>query len=128
MIVTFTMIFGNINSNVFSSHLTVGYILILVYNIVNGICNPIFEYVNNIIYYECMSKQKIDIEDEPNYNFYFETINNISRAIGYVILILVSVLSFNLKIVAILIVCFTIMYIAFAFSLKEIEQKFLIKS
>ena len=128
LILTFSMIFGDINIYLNNS-VTLGYLLIIIYNIINSICNPIFEYANSIIYYECMAKQKIEEKDEPNYNFFFETILNISRAVGYVVLILVSKIGFNINIIAILIVGFTFIYVLFSYLLKEIDQKyFLINS
>ena len=73
-----------------------------------------------------MAKQKIEENDEPNYNFFFETILNISRAVGYVVLIFVSKIGFNFNIIAILIVGFTFMYVLFSYLLKEIDQKYLL--
>ena len=125
IILSFSMIFGDINANFFNSTVTLGFVLILIYNIVNGICNPIFEYANNIIYYECMVKQKIEKEYEITYNFIFETILNISRATGYMILILIAMTNFNLNVIACMIVGFTLMYIVFSYLLKEIEQRYL---
>lgn len=125
LLLSFYMIFGDVNATICNSTVTLGFVLVLAYNIVNGICNPIFEYSNNIIYYECMVKQKIEKEYEITYNFIFETILNIARATGYVILILISMANFNLNIVAFMILGFTLIYIVFSYLLKEIEQKYL---
>ena len=63
--------------------------------------------------------QNISIEDEPNYVFWFEIMINLSRSIGYLILIFVSKIGFNLNIISILIVGFTVMYVAFAYTLNK---------
>lgn len=105
---------------------SIGFILILLYNLVNGISNPIFETFNSIVYYECMSKQKISLGDEPNYVFWFEIMINVSRSFGYFLLILISKIGFDLPIIAYTIVAFTLFYIAFAYTLKKINQKYLI--
>lgn len=125
---TFSMIYFNINNNVniFYFSINLGYILMLLYNVINGVFNPIFEVSNNVVYYECMAKQQIKEEDEPNYTFWFEIIINSSRALGYIILILVSKIGFNLNIIASLIVVFTLMYILFAYTLKKLNQKYLV--
>lgn len=98
---------------------SLGFLLILLYNLVNGISNPIFETSNSIVYYECMSKQKITLGDEPNYVFWFEIMINVSRSLGYGILILISKIGFDLNIISYTIVGFTLMYIAFAYMLKR---------
>ena len=124
---TTCMIYGNINTNVviLTTSLNLGFLLMIVYNIVNGISNPIFEVTNEIIYYDYMSKQNISIEDEPNYFFYFEVIGNMSRSLGYIILILVASFGFNINVIASLIVLFSLIYIALAYTLKEINNKYI---
>ena len=106
--------------------ISMAFFLVLLYNIVNGIINPIFETSNSIIYYECMCKQNIDIKDEPTYIFWFEIMINISRSLGYLILIFVSNIGFNLNIIAYLIVIFTLMYIVFAYIMRKIVKEYLI--
>lgn len=127
IILTFSMMHLNISNEIRIGTITVniGFLLILVYNVVNGISNPIFETSNSVIYYECMCKQNIKIEDEPNYVFWFEIMINISRSLGYLILIVVSKIGFDLNIISILIVGFTLMYIAFAYTLNTINKKYL---
>lgn len=71
-------------------------------------------------------KQKVSVEDEPSYVFWFEIIINGSRSLGYVILIIVSKFAFNLNVIAILIALFTLVYISFAFVLSKIGNKYLI--
>lgn len=129
IILTFSMMHFNIQNNIHIGTITfsIGFILILLYNIINGISNPIFETANSVLYYECMNKQNISKEDEPNYIFWFEIINNFSRSLGYVILILVSQIGFNLNIISILIVAFSLMYIAFAYMLRKINKEYLLK-
>ncbi len=105
---------------------TLGFLLVLLYNIVNGISNPIFDTQNSIVYYESMCKQNIGIEDEPNYVFWFEIMMNASRSLGYLILIFVSKIGFDLNIICLLIVAFTLMYIAYAYILKKINKEYLI--
>lgn len=128
IILTFSMMYLNINNTIHIGTITfsVGYLLILLYNIVNGISNPIFETSNSVVYYECMSKQNISIEDEPNYVFWFEIMINLSRSIGYLILIFVSKIGFDLNIISILIVGFTFMYVAFASTLNKINRDYLL--
>ena len=127
IVLTFSMMYFNINNEIRIGTLTVsiGFLLILLYNIVNGVSNPIFETSNSIIYYECMCKQNIKTEDEPNYVFWFEIMINISRSFGYLILIFVSKIGFDLNIISILIVGFTLMYIAFAYTLNTICKRYL---
>lgn len=105
---------------------TIGFLLVLLYNIVSGISNPIFDTQNSVVYYESMCKQNINIEDEPNYIFWFEIMMNASRSLGYLILIFVSKIGFNLNIICLLIVAFTLMYIAYAYILKKINKEYLI--
>ena len=128
IILTFSMMYLNINNLLHIGPLTIstGFLLVLLYNVINGISNPIFETSNSVVYYECMCKQNINIEDEPSYIFWFEIMINISRSFGYLVLIFVSKIGFNLNIIAILIVVFTLMYIAFAYTLNKITRKYLI--
>lgn len=128
IILTFSMMYLNINNLLHIGPLTIstGFLLVLLYNVINGISNPIFETSNSVLYYECMCKQNINIEDEPSYIFWFEIMINISRSFGYLVLIFVSKIGFNLNIIAILIVVFTLMYIAFAYTLNKITRKYLI--
>lgn len=127
IMLTFSMMYFDINIMIHIGPLTIsiGFLLVLLYNIVNGISNPIFETSNSVVYYECMCKQNINIEDEPNYVFWFEIMINISRSLGYLILIFVSKIGFNLNIIAFLIVAFTLMYIAFAYTLNKICKDYL---
>ncbi len=126
IILTFSMMYLNINNLLHIGPLTIstGFLLVLLYNVINGISNPIFETSNSVVYYECMCKQNINIEDEPSYIFWFEIMINISRSFGYLVLIFVSKIGFNLNIIAILIVVFTLMYIAFAYTLNKITRKY----
>lgn len=129
IILTFSITHFNINSSldigIFS--VSTGLILILLYNLINSISNPIFETSNTVVFYECMKKQDIKTGNEPNYIFWFEIMINSSRSFGYLILIFVSSIGFDLTIISFLIVLFSFMYIAFAYTLKVIEQKYLIK-
>ena len=127
ILLTFGMIYFDIDKSLYigTMSLSLGFALVLLYNIVNGISNPIFETSNSIVYYECMSRQKISIEDEPNYVFWFEIMINISRSLGYLILIFVSMIGFDLNVIALLIVVFTLMYIAFACTLSKINKEYL---
>lgn len=124
ILLTFSMIYLDINKLLYvgTTSISIGFLLVLLYNIVNGISNPIFETSNTIVYYECMSKQNISVEDEPNYVFWFEIMINVSRSFGYLVLILISKIRFNLNVISILIVAFTLMYIAFAYTLKKITS------
>lgn len=128
IILTFSMIYLDTNNliHIGSITISVGFLLVLLYNIINGISNPIFETSNSVVYYDCMGKQNISIEDEPSYVFWFEIMTNIPRSFGYLILIFVSQIGFNLNIIAILIVAFTLIYIAFAYTLNKIIKNYLI--
>ena len=128
IILTFSLIHANIDDLLIigSLKITIGFILVILYNVINGIINPIFETSNSVVYYECMCTQDISIEDEPNYVFWFEIMINISRSFGYLILIFVSTIDFNLDIIALLIVGFTLIYIAFAYVLRKITKKYLL--
>lgn len=128
ILLTFGMIYFDIEKSLHIGTIAVsiGFLLVLLYNIVNGISNPIFETSNSIVYYECMCRQNIETKDEPNYVFWFEIMINISRSIGYLILIFISMIGFNLNIIALLIVGFNLMYIAFAYTLTKINKKYLI--
>lgn len=123
---TLGMIFLDLNKNILNSF-SLGFVMVLLYNLVNGICNPIFEVSNNILYYEFMCEQKIDQEDETNYIFYFEIIGHISRSIGYVILIISSLIGFTTNIIVGLIILFSLVYIGFAYVLKQIDRKYCIR-
>lgn len=127
ILLTFSMIYLDINSILHIGPVTVsiGFLLVLLYNIINGISNPIFETSNSVVYYDCMCKQQISIEDEPSYVFWFEIMTNIPRSFGYFILILVSKIGFNLNVIASLIVGFTLIYIAFAYTLRKITRNYL---
>ncbi len=128
IILTFSMMYINIENLLHIGPLTisVGLLLVLLYNVVNGISNPIFETSNSVVYYECMCKQNVSIEDEPSYIFWFEIMINISRSFGYLVLIFVSNIGFSLNIISILIVTFTLMYIFFAYTLNKITREYLI--
>lgn len=130
ILLTFGMIYFDIEKSLHIGTITIsiGFLLVLLYNVVNGISNPIFETSNSIVYYECMCKQNISIQDEPNYVFWFEIMINISRSFGYLILIFISMIGFNLNIIALLIVGFNLMYIAFAYTLAKINKKYLINN
>lgn len=127
VVLTFSMIHSDINKliNIGPAIVSIGFVLVLLYNIVKGVCNPIFETLNSVVYYECMCKQNIAKEDEPSYIFWFEVIINISRSLGYLLLIFVSKIGFTLKVIAYLIVGFTFIYIAFAYTLRKITREYL---
>jgi len=129
IILTFSMIYFDISKSLYigTASISIGFLLVLLYNLVNGISNPIFETSNSIVYYECMNKQNITSEDEPNYVFWFEIMINASRSFGYLVLIFVSMIGFNLNVIALLIVGFTLMYIVFAYTLTKINRKYLIE-
>lgn len=61
IMLAFSMMYLDINNIIQIGIITisVGFLLILLYNIVNGISNPIFETSNSVLYYECMCKQEI---------------------------------------------------------------------
>lgn len=129
IILAFSITNLNISSslNIGTFTISVSFILILLYNLINSISNPIFETSNTIVSYECMEKQDIKTGNEPNYIFWFEIMINSSRSFGYLILIFISSIGFDLTIISFLLVLFSFMYIVFAYILKVIEQKYLIK-
>lgn len=107
--------------------ISVGFILVLLYNLINGISNPIFETFNQVVYYELMKRQHLGVKDEPSYVFWFEIMINLSRSLGYLILIIVSNFMFNINVIVGLIVLFTLVYISFAYVLSKIGKEYLLK-
>lgn len=126
IILTYCVLHFNLNHtiNIGTISLSIGFLLILLYNIINGISNPIFETSNTIVYYECIDKQDIDSMEHSSYVFWFEIMINISRSIGYVVLIIASKIGFNLNVISILIVLFTLFYIGFAYILQKIKHEY----
>ncbi len=58
LLLTFSMIYFDINNTLHIGVITisVGSVLVVLYNIINWISNPIFETFNTVVYYECMCK------------------------------------------------------------------------
>lgn len=97
-------------------------IIVLLYNLVNGLINPIFEVANETIYYENINPSVVDPSLNSSYTYYFEVMINIPRIIGYIILYLVSLIGFNVINICILIFILSFMYIAFAVTLKKLNE------
>lgn len=97
-------------------------IIVLLYNLLNGIVNPIFEVANETIYYENINPNIIDKSLDSSYTYYFEVMINIARIIGYIILYLVSLIGFNVTNICILILILSFMYIAFAVTLRKLNE------
>ena len=97
-------------------------IIVLLYNLLNGIVNPIFEVANETIYYENINPNIIDKSLDSSYTYYFEVMINIPRIIGYIILYLVSLIGFNVTNICILILILSFMYIAFAVTLRKLNE------
>ncbi len=117
---TFSMIYLDLNKVIIG--MTLGYLIILVYNIVNGIVNPIFEVANETVYYENMNTDIIDTKLHSSYTYFFEVAINIPRILGYVILLIVSSFGFTVNNISILICALSMMYIAFAYTLRKLES------
>lgn len=120
ILLTFSMIYIDLNKLVLG--ITIGYLIILVYNIVNGIVNPIFEVANETVYYENMNTDFIDSKLHSSYTYLFEVAINIPRILGYVILLIVSSFGFTINNISILICALSMMYIAFAYTLRKLEK------
>ena len=114
------------NLNILLFSLPLGMLLVWIYNLVNGLVNPIFDVASNTIYFEVMGMKGINKEDQPSYIFLLETAITVSRSIGYAVLLLVSLIGFNVGMLTTLILIFSLMYIAFAYTLKKINQEYLI--
>ncbi len=128
ILLSFGMIYFDVNQELIVGGITVsiGFILVLLYNLINGISNPIFETFNQVVYYELMKEQHVSVEDEPSYVFWFEIMINLSRSLGYLILIIVSNFMFNINVIVGLIALFTLVYISFAYLLSKIGKKYLL--
>jgi hypothetical protein len=124
IILTLAMIYLKIDT-VLVFNLTLGMALIFLYNIINGLCGPIFELANEVVFYECMVKLKLPEEDEINYVFWFEIFCNVTRSFGYGVLLLISLSGFNLDVICLFVVGFSLVYIAFAYTLRRINDGFL---
>ena len=101
---------------------SVSLIIVFLYNLLNGIVNPIFEVANETIYYENIDSKVMDKELDSSYTYWFEVAINIPRIIGYIVLYIVSLFGFNVINICILIFVLSLMYIAFAITLKELSQ------
>lgn len=101
---------------------SVSLIIVFLYNLLNGIVNPIFEVANETIYYENIDSKVMDKELDSSYTYWFEVAINIPRILGYVVLYIVSLFGFNVINICILIFVLSLMYIAFAITLKELSQ------
>lgn len=124
VVLTCAMMYLKVDSIV-AYGLSVGTLLICLYNIVNGFSDPIFELANEMVFYECMCKQDIDEADEVSYVFWFEIITAFSRSLGYFVLFLVSLSGFNFNFICILVVVISFIYILFAYSLRRINSGYL---
>ena len=88
----------------------------------------VFASIGNAFYYYPQQILIKRVNKESNFQNYItkDQLINVSRSIGYVILIIISKIGFNLNIIACLIVAFTLVYIAFAYTLNKITTKYLI--
>ena len=102
--------------------INISLIIVLIYNLLKGIVTPIFEVANETIYYENIDNKVIDTELDSSYTYYFEVVTNIPRIIGYIILYIVSLFGFNITNLCILILALSIMYIAYAITLKILSH------
>lgn len=123
LLVTIGLINLNISNNIFGN-LSIGFVLVFIYNLVNAINNPIFESSNTVLYYETMDREKLEIDEESTYIILFEIIN-ISRSIGYAILLIVSLNGFTTQMLGILIAIFSLFYLGFAYTIKHINTNYL---
>lgn len=111
-----------LDNNITILGLNLGLLIVILYNLINGIINPIFEVANETIYYENINKNIIDDELASSYTYYFEVAINIPRILGYIILYLTSLIGFNIINICILIFILSFMYIAFAVTLKKLNE------
>ena len=102
--------------------ISINLIVVLLYNLLNGIINPIFEVANETVYYENISSEIIDSSLNSSYTYYFEILINLSRIIGYIALYLVSLIGFNVVNICIMILVLSLMYIAFAVTLNKLNS------
>lgn len=117
-----TMSIIKLDTSVSILGINLGLLIVLIYNLLNGIINPIFEVANETIYYENINKDIIDDELASSYTYYFEVAINIPRILGYIILYLTSLIGFNITNICILIFILSFMYIAFAVTLKRLNE------
>ena len=119
-ILTISIILIPNNNLVFG--ISINLIVVLLYNLLNGIINPIFEVANETVYYENISSEIIDSSLNSSYTYYFEILINLSRIIGYIALYLVSLIGFNVINICIMILVLSLMYIAFAVTLNKLNS------
>lgn len=120
-ILTMSIIY--LNGNTLILGFSLSFIIIFLYNLINGMINPIFEVANETIYYENINSKIIDKELDSSYTYYFEVAINIPRILGYVILYIVSLFGFTITNICILIFILSLMYIAFAITLRKLSDK-----
>lgn len=120
-ILTMSIIY--LNGNTLILGFSLSFIIIFLYNLINGMINTIFEVANETIYYENINSKVIDKDLDSSYTYYFEVAINIPRILGYVILYIVSLFGFTITNICILIFILSLMYIAFAITLRKLSDK-----
>lgn len=117
-----TISYIKFNSNSIVLGVSLGLIIVVLYNLLNGIINPIFEVANETIYYENINPSIIDKSLSSSYTYYFEVAINIPRIIGYLLLYLMSLIGFNIVNICILIFILSTMYVWFAITLRKLNS------
>lgn len=117
-----TISYIKFNSNSIVLGVSLGLIIVVLYNLLNGIINPIFEVANETIYYENINPSIIDKSLSSSYTYYFEIAINIPRIIGYILLYLMSLIGFNIVNICILIFILSTMYVWFAITLRKLNS------
>lgn len=117
-----TISYIKFNSNSIVLGVSLGLIIVVLYNLLNGIINPIFEVANETIYYENINPSIIDKSLSSSYTYYFEVAINIPRIIGYILLYLMSLIGFNIVNICILIFILSTMYVWFAITLRKLNS------
>lgn len=117
-----TISYIKFNSNSIILGASLGLIIVVLYNLLNGIINPIFEVANETIYYENINPSIIDKSLSSSYTYYFEVAINIPRIIGYLLLYLMSLIGFNIVNICILIFILSTMYVWFAITLRKLNS------
>lgn len=117
-----TISYIKFNSNSIVLGVSLGLLIVVLYNLLNGIINPIFEVANETIYYENINPSIIDKSLSSSYTYYFEVAINIPRIIGYILLYLMSLIGFNIVNICILIFILSTMYVWFAITLRKLNS------
>lgn len=99
--------------------MTIGFVLMLLYNLINGIIDSIFEVSDDIAYYEAQDAMQLDSELQPSFMYNSEAWGIAGRVLSFMVLILIGLFQFNINIIVILIFICSFSYILYAIYLKK---------